>query len=745
MAKSIAGPSKGGVTFKVSFQERPDFDANTAAVLFDSAGHLLEAAEVKGGRVSFKHSEQEIGRSRLFITAVPDNLADVAPSIKMMQRLGAYEPVVRLAGKLVDTIQVPGIIIDQWPFCFCWLRGRVVKSGSGRPICGAKVHICEVDRVWRWLVALPERDIFRLRDDLIKVLHKPLIPWPPRPWPDPGPVETDLPGREMTASALKQIRNLRGEDSVAFNPQPEPPAPLINLQQNSITALPVEVQTALASSSAQVVRQVLVEQVRLIIPYLCLWPWWWRFRCDEIAVVETDALGRFQTVIPYLCSGDKPDLYFWVEYEIDGTFETVYHPPIACYTYWNYACGSEVTLHVNDARVPSCDDEPNLPGCQVQILSVGHQVSMSEIQGPGVAVADEGLTSDGRPFGGKLEPRIWFSRTTLRDGKDIKYYRWSYRRLSEGDGTPLASPGAWSALTRTVVRHYAKPASGGGVTHEPYALGPVSVAAQTNLFEIKPADVPPGGIEWTVVDEREDLASGHFVTAALGSGADACEKAFDAAGKYELKLELFKANGALVDWTAEGIDLNITDIPAPFGTGTVTASNATNYYRILNGVGHTMAFRMVLRVDNNCCAAKVEPVSGVGLNITPCGFIEYAPGASTNLNFKAEHANGFADLNFSVKRGVSDQVHAASASGKVGAVSILTNDASHAYTLTLPSDYKEVFAVTALLGVCDRAAFSQALHVWAKATDGYGRLSNLDAFDHDGFALSQPCPPCECD
>jgi len=742
MKKLTSGASKGGVVFKVSFKERPCYEGNAAAFLFDSAGNLLEAVELKDGQISFKRSEQEIGQSRLFISTVPDNLAEVEPSIKMMQRLGAYEPVLRLAGRLIDTIQVPGIIIDDWPICFCWVHGRVMKSGSGRPVCGAKVHICEVDKVWRWVHTLPERDIFRLRDDLIKALSEPPIPLRQ---PDPAPLDIDFPGRGFIPSILSQRQGDSPTRSIDLDQPPSSAVPLRCASPNAMNALPVAVQTSLTSASVQIIRQVLIEQVNLIIPHLCLWPWWWRFRCDEITVVETDALGRFQTIIPYLCAGDKPDLYFWVEYEIDGTLETIYHPPVACYTYWNYLCGSEVIINVNDDRVPSCDDEPNLPGCQVQILSIGHNISMSEIQGSGAALADEGLSSDGRPFGGKLEPRVWFSRSVLRDDKDIKYYRWSYRRLSDGAGAALVSPGVWAALTRTVVRHYATPASGGGVTHEPYALGPISVAAQTNLFEIKPASVPSGGIEWTVVDEREDLASGHFVTTALGSGANACEKAFDGAGKYELKLELFKSNGDLVDWTAEGIDMYLADIPAPFGAGTVTASNAGIYNRIKNDVGHTMAFRMVLRVDNNCCIAKVEPVSGTGLTITPCGFIEYIAGASVNLTFQASHPNGFADLNFSVKRGVSEHVHAASAFGKVGSASILSNDLSHTYTLTLPSDYQATFAHSTLLGSCDRAAFSEALHVWAKASDGYSRLSNLDDFDHDGFALSQPCPPCDCE
>jgi hypothetical protein len=720
-------------TIKVSYAKRPDFKGKVLAFAFDAAGNLMDRAEVKDNKVSLALSEEQLGCSRLFLAPVLDDMEAFQPTIAMMQRLEAYEATVRRKGQLIDTVRIPDFVIDRWLICFCLVRGRVVKGDSGRPICGARVHICEVDKVWRWIIRLPDPDIFRLRDDLLKEVQLPELRRPP--FPDPPPFDAS----RISFSKV---------DAITINPQPEPPAsrnlPFVS-RPETIRPLSVqiasEVRAALNSTSAQIVRQALIDNVKLVIPYLCLWPYWWRLSCDEIAVVETDASGRFETIIWYLCSSDKPDLYFWVEYEIGGTLETVYRPPMACHTYWNYACGTEVTLHVWDERVPACDDEPDLAGCIVQILSIGRMVSMSEVQGDGAPVADEGLTTDGRPFGGKLEPRVWFSRTELRDGKNIKYYRWSYRRLTEGDGTPLAVPGPPIPLTRTVVRHFAK-ASPGGVTHETYPLGPTSAGTEPNVFEIKPTSLPAGGIEWTVVDEREDLASGHFETAKLGTGADACAKAFIAAGKYELKLELFKGNGALVDWTAEGVDLQITDVPAPFGTGAVTAVTAPAYNRIVNGAGHTVAFRMLLRVDNNCCEAKVQPVVGPGLVLKPCGFIEFAPGAAATLTFKAYHPNNFATFNFSVKHGVSDPVDEASAMGRAGAVSVVTNDPAlpaHAYTLGAPGTYFETFAVVTLLEGCTRAAFSEALHVWTMAIDGYNRLSHLDSFDHDAFALT-PAP-----
>jgi hypothetical protein len=362
---------------------------------------------------------------------------------------------------------------------------------------------------------------------------------------------------------------------------------------------------------------------------------------------------------------------------------------------------------------------------------------MSEIHGDGASLANEGLTTGGAPFGGKLEPRVWFGRSDLL-AKGIEYYRWSYRRLSEGDGTPLVTPGPWSQMTRTVVRHYAKETAG-EVTHEPLALGPFSVGTESNLFRIKPVVLPPGGIEWSVMDEREDLASAHFESQKLGTGVNACARALVAAGKYELKLELFWGTGNKVaNWEDEGIDLEMTDVPAPFGTSTVTTEDAPNYNRIKSG-GKTQAFSMVLRVDNNCCSTGIDDLVGAG-PASVCGFYEVNPATNVKLGFSAGHPNDFATFQFSVRQGVTTQVRLASASGRVGSSPIPVWEAAsmHAYTLSGPGDYSEWFTVAELLGSCPRAAFSEALHVWTMAQNGYGRLHGLDRFTHAGFALTPP-------
>jgi len=704
-----------------------DFDGDLAVFTYDKQGNLLDQNPVKEGKAKLNISQKQALKGRVFIA--PQLSEEEEPSLKVMERINAYEPVLKpgLQADIQEKIRIPKNIIDYWDICFCWIKGRVLKDPEDLPVCGARVHICEVDRLPQFIIELPESDIFRFRDDLLReLLEQPRrIPKTPRPLPDPSPFEA------VSPSDINQFRiKTKSEEVSSSNRLKEKDLP---------TSIDGQLMNRLTSNSATVVRSALLDNIDLIYPYFCLWPWWWRLSCDEIQVLETDSNGRFESSLIYSCSGDKPDLYFWVEYNVNGHWETVYKPTMACNTYWNYSCGTEVNIRISDERVVACNPEGEPPTCGVQIMSIGRNVSISEIQGPSHPTLKQGLTTGGNPFGGKLEPRVWFSRNCLREEKDIHYYRWSFRQISQGDGSSISSPGPWIPFSRTVVRHYAKPLSGGGVVHEPVVMGPKTVGSESNLFEIRPEDVPTGGIEWTVVDEREDLASGHFLTSQLGTGNNRSEKAADAAGRYELKLELFDKDGNLINWTDADIDAYITNEPAPFGTDPVTPKLVNdNYYKHTNVDGDMIGFRMVLRIDNNPCEADIKPISGTGITTSSCGFVEFDPGAKIDLAFEASHPNDFATLQFNLTRGVSDNVSAASASGRVGA-------STTPYSYSSPNDYEETFAVTDLLGTCDRAAFAENLHVRTLAQNGYHRLSGLDRHDAAGFALTEPCPECECE
>lgn len=717
--------SKKGTTLKVSTAARPDFDHPITAFVYDGHGNLLEQADVTSGRLALASGPEQIARARLYLVPATEALKTTPPGPTRLEALGAYSPVLRAGSSTepVGLVEIPGSVLDLWPLCLCWVRGRVIRSADSRPVCDARVHVCEVDRLPIWILRLPDPDIFRLRDDLLDALRRPPLPEPPEPGPrppgpgpDPGPLQRRL------------IRlPLRAE-------QPAGAAPRvleISTKVETVPSVSEDVRIRLQSPSSTVVRTALAQNWELLVPYLCLWPWWWRFRCDEVAVVDTDANGRFGVLVPYDCAGDHPDLYFWVEYDCGEGFETVYRPPIPCWTYWDYPCGTEVTIRVSHPCVRACNDEPDLDGKQVWVVSVGRTVAIGEIHtsGPLEGMVQEPFLSgqDDFAFGGKLEPRVWFGRSALiADG--ITHYLWSVRPLG-------APPSAWSPLDRQVIRHYTTAGGTGPVD----VMGPEPGGANAGRFRIRPVAPPPGGIEWLVADEREDLASAHFVTTvpAAPDPMPDCGVEDDDAGKYELKLELFDAAGSLVLWEDHGIALRYVTNEAPIGTDPVQTQVAGSYHRITDSGGKTTAFRMVLHVDNGRCGAAVDAVAGSGLTVDPsCGVVTLT-GASPSLDvgFHAGRPNGLAHVSFQTERGLSTAIPAASASGHV------SDPSMNGFTLTAPCHFtKPGLSPATLLGSCSQGAFSEYVRVRALTVDGYSRLNGLDAWDVAAFMLTEPCP-----
>lgn len=763
------------LSFEISTRQRPEFQQPLAVYLFNERGDLIDQVDVREGKVELPLLSTELGRKQVFIAPVSEAFAQKKPTPADLERLGAYQPVLQVGERFLERIDIPGSLLQYWPFCSCWVRGRVVRQSDNRAVCGARVHICEVDRV-PWIIAkLVDSDLLRLRDDLLEVLDYPPVPWPgPGPGPDPGPFarRAGTAVLEPSSRSRSVLRFVTDPGSaVGFNPQPEPPGAAVSLNPQPLPPgaavslnpqplppgaavslnpqplppreslrLSAELETALRSRSTLLVRNTLIQNWKLVIPWLCLWPHWWEhLRCDEVAVLLTDGTGRFETNLFYRCGGDHPDLYFWVEYDFGGGFETVYRPRIACHTYWDYVCGSLVVLRVTDPRVPGCDEEPDLPGCQVVVLSIGRNIAVRQVQTSGA----EGVTVAGQPFGATLEPRVDFSRTELIVNKGIPYYRWSYRRLSGPDGVALSVDpssvplGAWAVMNRDVFRHYKI-----GTSYPSDLMGPMPTAGPgaapaPNLFRIRPL-LPPAGTEWIVLNETIDLATAYFDTGSL-AGVPAGGPPWPddlAAGRYELKLELFDAAGALVNWTAAGIDLRITDQDAPFGTGVITTVTAPTYNRILVG-GNTMGFRMVVRVDNNRCSADILPLGGTVTPDPVCGFHNYStPSDVAAVSFVARHPNHFAGYSFVTTRGPGPTIPVASTSGTAGEAG------TNGFTEVADFTYSKGIVVSALLGACSNAAFSERLDVMAMATNGYGTLTGYNAADNAAFALAAPCPAC---
>lgn len=761
-------------TIAIETEGKPETPLDAAVYLFDAAGALIASAPLKDGRARL--APERVSRSmRLLVgPALDQDRRDSAPTLATLESLDAYQPKWRYepGREIYELGPIPQTIWPHWPLCRCRVRGRVVKrrySPGGvvveAPVCNARVHICEVDRLPWVILRLPDPDILRIRDDLIRIIREP-IPWPPDP--DPGPLgELDLhridaiarrqkalvrqvaSGSRFDAAALNpqplppkaKVRlSLSRADQVAFNPQPDPPEdPFRRLSPAVVVGfdpqpeppaqfaqLPATTQFALNSGAASVVRRALIDNLDIIRPFICRWPWLhpWFYRCDELRVVTTDEDGRFDTSIWYPCRGDRPDLYFWVEASIGGAWTTVYRPPIPCHVWWDYPCGTEVTITVTDPRVTGCGPRPEVSGKQVVVKSIAREVSMGEINrepSPANPLADPAKAgtvmvgwidaSRESPFGDTLEPRVDFGDGLKPAG--ITHYRWSYRTLGS------ASEADWRVIDAPVSRHYRETTPAlAPVVYKSVQIGPAPGVAGY-FVEVDPA-LPAGGEDWEILDERYDLASAYWATAGVSPG------------KYELKLELFRnAGGTMtrVDLTAEAVGLQQIIDPAPLTAGTYVTQAATHDRLLIDpGTGHAVGFRLVLQVDNRVCFGTIPSVVvAPGVNDTRCGFLEYAPGAQATIAFRASHPAQYASFDFDLAR-VATLLASGSATGLV--------DAASANGFSRSGDtFSKAIPVTALFSEglpagetpCIRAAFAEALHVAALATDGYGRLSALDA------------------
>ncbi|HOW65979.1 MAG TPA: hypothetical protein P5186_16405 [Candidatus Paceibacterota bacterium] len=747
--------------FKIGFEGQPDKDVVVTAFAFNRKGEMIGSAPLKGGEAQLSLSSAQAATARVFFAPVLQGKRRQTPTINLMERLHAYEAHFIFDPKksAYELLPIPQFHWQWWLWCACRVRGRVVKPVMvngvqlDMPVCHARVHICEVDPFWLILKRLPDELIDRLRHELLVAIEKP-FPWPPDPDP-PGPIfrldpavmdfsprniarmnegvtetppviasagargisnsQSDLTGRP----GIRQASVSSGSDRAMLNPQPEPPSPLEPRTANLESAekvilnpqqLAPATRAALMSGTLATVRSALMANIDLVRPFLCWWRWLWPYfySCDEIAVLDTNAAGLFDTTIWYPCFGDHPDLYFWVEFSIGGVWTTVYRPPIRCHTYWNYVCGTEVTLHITDPRVPWCGDPPTMPGLQVAIMTIGNNVSLPEIQGSATG-ANEGLTMDGRPFGGSLEPHVWFGQDALI-AAHITHYKWSYRKMDAMD--------TWHAMDHQVVRHYAviDPAPPHALKFLPELMGPDPAFPAKNLIRIQPTAAPAGSYGWApMVDARENSASSFFLSHLL-EGGDAAA----AGGKYELKLELFDDTGDLVNLTDKGVLLKVPTINAPFGAVEVPTAAPANEYLIKDGTGDVIGFKMVLRVDNNPCEAQIYQTT-VGAAIAgDCGFINYPAGADAHISFKARHPNNFATFNFGLYRGSWGEILDVSGSVAASPINGFTRNAAGVY-----SDDRHV---ADLVGTCPggAAAFAETLHVDALATDGWNILDYLD-------------------
>src|SRR5262249_3938570 len=349
-----------------------------------------------------------------------------------------------------------------WLQGLCFVNGTVIKRTTiggqsiDLPVCQATVEGYEVDPFVVILPKLPKSVLDRLRDIILHPIPLPDPPPDTLPGPFPGPFPPDPgPGPDpffaVAAPAVPQrfARELSRQLAAAPGLPLATALPVAHTHREAALALrQLEQASALkfAASAASDLdfRRALIDHQELIRPIFCVfYPHF--FTMQRVATAVTDDCGHFHTLFFKGCNNpDTPDLYFKVKQHF-GFFDiTIYAPtPVPCYTFWNYVCGSEVTLVTHHPLAQTC------PPCApvdagdnwVLFVAIG-QTSLNAIHGDSQALqgsttaANRGLTKDGVPFGGILRPQLLFDNA-LRETLGVKYYRLFWRRAGDPDWIPM--------------------------------------------------------------------------------------------------------------------------------------------------------------------------------------------------------------------------------------------------------------------------------------------------------------------
>jgi len=734
-----------------------DPEPEVSVYAFSADGQLLATAPVKKGGQAKLRVPAPATRDRVRVLLGPPPENESAEYDDLMRR-GAQQQFLLVDAK--DTAKEASfqVIPDIWQ-CWilrpCFVRGKLLKrviiggETVDLPVCTATVDVYEVDPLHILIPRLPIDILDRLRAIIVHPW-----PWPPEliptpvPGPIPGPifqpVPRPVPGPDPAPFARRMMLSAPAASgsalAMASGSGPAPEAAQALEQILNTTELRYIAQTG----SAVQFQQALIDHVTIVRPLLC-WFFPWLVIKHKVATATTDACGNFQTLFFRGCNDtDIPDLYFKAHQRLFGFFDvTIYEPlPVACHTYWDYICGTEVTLYTTSPLAHTCSPCPPVVGSGnwVAFLAIGAH-ALSHIYGtaPDLQASTTsdnlGLTDGStgvhqpRPWGGLLRPRVEFSNAIEELG--VKYYQISWRKGDSGDFLPLTG-----SVTH-YYRHDVTTPSGTVPAWSPYVLGPKDVDDGAghqvpNLFEIPYPSVAPAGV-WDAPPHISEIVD-HFGNAkfptqelAPGMTYDAVGNTVgtDAGGKYQLKLDLFDAHGQAVNIAALGIQYVVPDVPDL--TGTISTTPAAPL-----GLVDGDSMIITLHVDNNPCFANIDAPTIGALAADPCcGVLEYTAGDSVEVSWTAKHPNGFAVYHFWTVRG-DRTVLQEPGPGAWGPVGTGSFSVTPAVTNLLNDNLPPGCPVDG----CPVAGFTEHLYVDSLATNGWTHELGYDAQDLRAFALA---------
>lgn len=698
------------IEVNVKLQPSPSGEKPPRAVAyaFTGTGHFLAKVPVDE-RGTATLSVPGAGVARQVRILVGPEVPEKQTTVSELTRRGAQEQMLRVQPEgSVPPISfvVPHQIWPCW-IRFCLVEGTLLKSALSAgipvnfPVCGAEIQIYEVEPIEIIIPRLPVVVIEGLRQAVIN---------PPQP-PPPEDGMFNVGGGSIAAAS--QIAAPRAT-SLQFA------TPVATVQRNAaeFSAEFSTLQFLAQHATAEEFRQALIANASLIRFIICLlFPRWVTGRL--VATATTDRCGNFQSSIFLSCFNPSVNLYFTASVNYFGIEFQIYDPtPIACFTYWDYQCGTQVTLYTDSALAPCCTPCPpiNAPENYVLFRAIGN-VPLSGIYGTSTLLAgvtngtNMGLAADlygwgvDSPFGGDaIYPRVEFDSSLLLS-TPAAYYQISVGTPGTGGKftyTPL------TGIVNRMFNHFV----GGTLVTSPYNLGPQVVKTVPNLFAIPP-ELPPGGGDWAYPNPPVDLANAVFDSSLLSSP-----------GQYQLKLDLFDSNGNEVDIAAAGIEYFVPTTTEPDGTiNTAPASTL--------GLVSGNSFIMTIYIDNNRTSAQLPiPTLDGNLPDPTCGLLQYtgtaaSPGGTVTIQYYAAHPENFAVFSYKLSRGVNPLTPPTiSPWTQVGV-------ATNPKTVSLTAAY--------LLGGCAIAGFGEDIYVAASATDGWTRLSGYDSSPPPvGFVLAPP-------
>ena len=698
MAES-KGNTKDTVSISVNVNVHPSSSGEKApkaeVYAFTSNGRFLTRAAVGGEGATVLKVPVGSAASEARIVVGPQISGDQAPTLSDLTRRGASEQFVRIQrGEKISPLRFE----LPWEIWHCWIRFCLVKGSLLKrvitgglpvdlPVCGAEVQIWDVEPIEILLPRLPISIIEKLRQIVLNPVQLP--PGVPNP-PDPPPFQA-------LSSKLELAK----------------PVPTVGAAHTSSAEF-ASLQILAQTNDIETFRNSLIQYIPIIRPWLCeLIPLFVTKRL--IATTTTDRCGNFEDIIFLSCYSSHPNLYFTASRNIFFGIEIpIYDPtPVACYTHWNYQCGTNVTLYTDSPFAPCCSPcaPVNADENYVLFRAIGG-VSLSSIYGaspllpatPTGEAAGAVVAGEDSCFGGLLLPRVEFDSSLLEKGLA------SYYQISYWDYVLLK----WVPLTGDINRHYNQ-FVGTQLVTKVYHLGPVPVGAQTNLFAIPPA-LPPVG-DWAYPNPAYDLANAQFPTTALPNSTPG-----GTYGIAKLKLDLFDSAGNPVNIATAGIKYYVPSTVESDGT-IDTVDAATLGFGLVSG----NSFILQVYVDNRPTQALLPgvstPVSSTSSD--PCGILHYnSTSDNVDIQYVAYQAGNFLDWYLSVVRGTSGQVAA-------------TNGHTSAGAPGSPVDFNN--SVGSIIGSCTQAAFGVNLHVYSRCTDGWSRIWEYDSSNSIAFALTIPC------